>query len=140
MPDKETVTIAGVPVTVQVTDGHLDATVGRFDPSAAGGMHIHPRYGTSCMGLYIADENGDTAHKPDQRLVLRPASSLPGRTGDGEPVMIALDTGPDMTGTPRATGQHKRTHPLPAPGPARAAPGEPPADSPGRSRIGHDCP
>jgi hypothetical protein len=39
--------------------------------------------------------------------------------------MTAPDTGPDMTGTQRAIGQHKRTHPLPAPGPARAVPGEP---------------
>jgi hypothetical protein len=39
--------------------------------------------------------------------------------------MIALDTGPDMTGTPRATGQHKRTHPCPHParhGPCPASP------------------
>jgi hypothetical protein len=33
--------------------------------------------------------------------------------------MIALDTGPDMTGTPRAIGQHKRT---PCPHPARHGP------------------
>ena len=45
--------------------------------------------------------------------------------------MTAPDTGPDMTGTPRAIGQHKRNPPpLPAPGLARAVPGEPPADSP----------
>jgi hypothetical protein len=97
MPDKETVTVtvAGVPVTVQVNDGHLAVTVGRFDPSAAAGLHIHPRYGTSCMGLYIADENGDTAHKPDQRWF--------------------FDLHPARAAAPEAGN----------PGPAQAVPGEP---------------
>lgn len=67
MTDKETVVVAGVPVTVQVVNGELTVTVGRYDPAAAGQLGIHPRYGTAVMGLYIADENGDTTHKPNQR-------------------------------------------------------------------------
>ena len=110
MPGKETVTVAGVPVTVQVSDGHLAVTVGRFDPSAAGGLHIHPLYGTSCVGLYIADENGDTAHKPDQRWF--------------------FDLHPACPAAAEA-GTQARHGPCPA---------SPPADPAGRSRIGHDCP
>ena len=85
MPGKETVTVAGVPVTVQVSDGHLAVTVGRFDPSAVGGLHVHPRYGTSCVGLYIADENGDTAHKPDQRWFFDLHPACPAAPEAGNP-------------------------------------------------------
>jgi hypothetical protein len=66
--EKETVTVAGVPVTVQAADGVLAITIGRFDPAAAGGLlHVHPRFGTATVGVYIADETGDTAHRPNQR-------------------------------------------------------------------------
>ena len=45
MAEEQIVTVAGVPVTIEVTDGHLAVTVGRFEPSAAVGLRIHPRYG-----------------------------------------------------------------------------------------------
>jgi len=68
MTEKETVTVASVPVTVTVADRVLTVTIGRFDPAAAGGMlRIHPRFGTAAVGVYIAGENGDTAHRPGQR-------------------------------------------------------------------------
>ncbi len=61
-----TVTVAGVSVTIEVVDGVLAVTVGCFDPAAAGPLRISPRFGTAVMSLSIADENGDTAHRPDQ--------------------------------------------------------------------------
>jgi hypothetical protein len=82
--EEKTVTVAGVPVTIEVADGHLAVTVGRFEPSAAAGLHIHPRYGTSSVGLYVADADGDTAHKPGHRWFfdLHPAP-LAAVTGTG---------------------------------------------------------
>ena len=68
MMKKETVTVAGVPVTVQAADGMLAITIGRFDPAAASGLLcVDPRFGTAAVGVYITDETGDTAHRPDQR-------------------------------------------------------------------------
>ena len=68
MTEKQTVTVAGVPVTVQAADGVLTVTIGRFDPAAAGALlHLHPRFGTATVGVYIANETGDTTHRPDQR-------------------------------------------------------------------------
>jgi len=66
--EKQTVTVAGVPVTVQAADGVLTVTIGRFGPAAAGALlHLHPRFGTATVGVYIADETGDITHRPDQR-------------------------------------------------------------------------
>jgi len=66
--EQQTVTVAGVPVTVQADDGVLTVTIGRFDPAAAGALlHLHPRFGTATVGVYIANETGDTTHRPDQR-------------------------------------------------------------------------
>jgi hypothetical protein len=66
--EQQTVTVAGVPVTVQAADGVLTVTIGRFDPAAAGALlHVHPRFGTASVGVYIANETGDTTHRPDQR-------------------------------------------------------------------------
>jgi hypothetical protein len=68
MTEQQTVTVAGVPVTVQAADGALTVTIGRFDPTAARPLlHLHPRFGTATVGVYIADETGDTTHRPDQR-------------------------------------------------------------------------
>lgn len=102
MTEKETVTVAGVPVTVTVIDGHLAVTVGRFDPSAAGGLlRIGSRSGRAVAGVYIADENGDTAHKPDHRWFFDLHPACPAAPEAGEPAMTAPDAGPDMTGTQR---------------------------------------
>jgi hypothetical protein len=68
VPDRETVTVAGVPVTVQAVSGDLAVTAGRYDPAAgAGQLRIHPRYGTAVMGLHVADPSGDTGRRPGQR-------------------------------------------------------------------------
>ncbi len=67
MTEKQTVTVAGVHVTVQAADGVLTVTIGRFDPAASGLLRVHPRFGTASAGVYIADETGDTAHRPDHR-------------------------------------------------------------------------
>jgi hypothetical protein len=82
MTETTTVTVAGVPVTV-TADGHeLAITVGRFDPSAAAGLlRRHPRTGTSCVGVFIADETGDTAHKPDHRWFFELYPAPPGQAG-----------------------------------------------------------
>jgi len=42
MTDKHTVTVAGVPVTVTVTDRVLAITVGRFDPGHRRRAAAHP--------------------------------------------------------------------------------------------------
>jgi hypothetical protein len=85
--EKETVTVAGVPVTIQAAEGVLTITIGRFDPAAAGGLlRVHPRFGTAAVGVYIADETGDTAHRPDQRVVLRPVPRF-ARHGAGHPAV-----------------------------------------------------
>ena len=82
MTDKHTVTVAGVPVTVTVADRVLAITVGRFDPATAGGLlRIHPRSGTSAVGVFIADENGDTDCKPDHRWFFELYPGLPGSAG-----------------------------------------------------------
>lgn len=66
MTEKETVTVAGVPVTAQVDDGVLSVTVGRFDLAAAGGLlYIDPRFGKPAVSIYLASENGD----PGQRCL-----------------------------------------------------------------------
>ena len=68
MTDQQTVTVAGVHVTVQAADGALTVTIGRIDPAAASALlHVHPRFGTASVGVYIADETSDTAHRPDHR-------------------------------------------------------------------------
>jgi hypothetical protein len=67
MTEQQTVTVAGVPVTVQTADGVLTVTIGRFDPAASGLLHLDPRFGTATVGVYIADETGETAHRPDHR-------------------------------------------------------------------------
>jgi hypothetical protein len=82
MTEKKTVTVAGVPVTVTIADGALGITAGRFDPSAAAGwLHRHPRTGTSAVGIFIADETGDTAHKPDHRWFFELYPAPPGQPG-----------------------------------------------------------
>lgn len=82
MTEKATVTVAGVPVTVTADDGHLAITVGRFEPPAAAGLlHRHPRTGTSSVGIFIADETGDTAHKPDHRWFFELYPAPPGHAG-----------------------------------------------------------
>lgn len=47
----------------------LIVTIGRRScPAAASALlHLHPRSGTATGGVYIADETGDTTHRPDQR-------------------------------------------------------------------------
>ena len=86
MTEKHTVTVAGVPVTVTVADRVLAVTIGRFDPAAAGGLlRIHPRSGTSAGGVFIADENGDTAHKPDHRWFFE---LHPGPPGPAETLLL----------------------------------------------------
>ena len=68
MTEQQTVTVAGVPVTVKADDDVLTVTIGRFDPAAVGALlRVHPRFGTAAVGVYIADETGDTVHRPDQR-------------------------------------------------------------------------
>ena len=38
----ETVSVAGVPVTIQASDGMVTITIGRFDPAVTGGLlRIH---------------------------------------------------------------------------------------------------
>ncbi len=82
MTEKHTVTVAGVPVTVTIADRVLAVTVGRFDPAAADGLlRIHPRSGTSAVGIFVADENGDTAHKPDHRWFFELHPGPPGAAG-----------------------------------------------------------
>jgi len=67
MTEKQTVTVAGVPVTVQAADGVLTVTIGRSGPAAGGLLRVHPRFGTASAGVYLAGETGDTAHRPDHR-------------------------------------------------------------------------
>lgn len=101
MDEEKTVTVAGVPVTIEATDGHLAVTVGRFEPSAAAGLHIHPRYGTSSVGLYVADADGDTAHKPDHRWFfdLHPAPPAAVTGTSGAPGGATLLAGRGNAGT-----------------------------------------
>jgi hypothetical protein len=83
----ETVSVAGVPVTIQASDGMVTITIGRFDPAVTGGLlRIHPRFGTAAVGVYIADETGDTAHRPNQRWFFRPVPRL-ARHGAGHPAV-----------------------------------------------------
>jgi hypothetical protein len=65
MTEQQTVTVADVPVTVQAADGALTVTIGRFDPAAAGPLHLHPRFGTATVCVYTVDETGDTTRRPD---------------------------------------------------------------------------
>ena len=81
MTKKQTVTVAGVPVTVQAADGVLTVTIGGFDPAAADGLlRVHPRFGTAAAGVYIAGAAGDTAHRPDQRWFFDLYPGPPGAT------------------------------------------------------------
>jgi hypothetical protein len=65
--EQQTVTVADVPVTVKADDGVLTVTIGRFGPAASGLLRVHPRFGTASVGVYIAGETGDTAHRPEHR-------------------------------------------------------------------------
>jgi hypothetical protein len=86
MTEKQAVTVAGVPVTVQAADGVLTVTIGRFDPAAAGPLlHLHPRFGTATVGVDIADETGDTTHRPDQRWFF---DLYPGPRGASETIRL----------------------------------------------------
>jgi hypothetical protein len=62
MTEQQTVTVAGVPVTVQAADDALTVTIGRFDPAAAGPLlhleHLLPAVGEEHEGqwfLHFAD-------------------------------------------------------------------------------------
>ncbi len=86
MAEKQTVTVAGVPVTVQAADGALTVTIGRFDPAAVGSLlHLHPRFGTATACVYTADETGDTTHRPDHRWF---SGLYPGPRGATESIRL----------------------------------------------------
>ena len=80
MTEQQTVTAAGVPVTVQAADGALTVTIGRFDPAAVGPvLHLHPRFCATTLGVYIADETGDTTHRPGHRCKTQSRRPVPAR-------------------------------------------------------------
>ena len=98
MTEQQTVTVAGVPVTVQAADGVLTVTIGRFDPAAAGALlHLHPRFGTATVGVYIANETGDTTHRPDQRWFF---DLYPGPRGATESIRLCDGCFTAATGLP----------------------------------------
>jgi hypothetical protein len=84
--EQQTVTVAGVPVTVQAADGVLTVTIGRFDPAAADGLlRIHPRLGTAAVAVSIAGATGDTAHRLDQHRFF---GLYPGPPGAAESLLL----------------------------------------------------
>jgi hypothetical protein len=62
-------TVTGVPVNVEVADGELVITVGRFGPAAAGRLGIDSRTGTATLVVAVAGEDRDTT-RPGQRTCL----------------------------------------------------------------------
>ena len=59
MNEKETVTVAGVPVTVTVVGRELAVQVGRFDPQAAAErLRVSTLSGTTAVAVYVAGEGG----------------------------------------------------------------------------------
>jgi hypothetical protein len=85
MTEKQTVTVAGVPVTVQAADGVLTVTIGRSGPAASGLLRVHPRFGTASVGVNIAGETGDTAHRPEHRWF---SGLYPGPCGATESIRL----------------------------------------------------
>jgi hypothetical protein len=59
-------TVVGVPVDVEVADGELVITVGRFGPAAAGRLGIDSHSGTATLVVAVAGEDDD-AMRPGQR-------------------------------------------------------------------------
>lgn len=111
--EKETVTVAGVPVTIQAADGVLTVTMGRFDPAAAGGLlRVHPRFGTAAVGVYIAGENGDMARKPGHRWFF---SLYTGSLGATETILLCDGCSrPPPACSPNAKTAARRTSATPA--------------------------
>jgi hypothetical protein len=84
--EKETATVAGVPVTIEAAGGVLTVTIGRFDPAAASGLlDVHPRSGTAAVIVYVAGETGDTARRLGQRWL---AGLYPGPLGATENIRL----------------------------------------------------
>lgn len=59
-------TVAGVPVNVEVADGELVITVGRFGPAAVGRLDIDPHSVTATLRVAVVGENGNAA-RPGRR-------------------------------------------------------------------------
>lgn len=53
-------TVVGVPVDVELADGELVITVGRFGPAAAGWLGTDPHSGTANLVVAVAGEDRDT--------------------------------------------------------------------------------
>jgi hypothetical protein len=81
MSKRKTVTVGGIPVTIQVINRELAVSVSRFDEAAASGLlRTSPGSGTAVLRLHVASANGVPAGRQAGSWVADLYPDSPGST------------------------------------------------------------